>query len=70
MQRLLFGAQWDADVMRDNPQEFVIERFGEANGIGIVDETGFLKNRTSRWVSNGNTAARPGRSRTARLGSF
>ena len=43
MQRLLFGAQWDADAVRDELQRFVIERFGEADGIGIVDETGFLK---------------------------
>lgn len=43
MQRLLFGAQWDADAVRDELQIFVIERFGEVGGIGIVDETGFLK---------------------------
>ena len=46
MQRLLFGAQWDADAVRDELQTFVIERFGEADGIGIVDETGFLKKGT------------------------
>ena len=46
MQRLLFGARWDADAMRDELQAFVIERFGEVDGIGIVDETGFLKKGT------------------------
>jgi SRSO17 transposase len=46
MQRLLFGAQWDADAVRDGLQTFVSERFGEADGIGIVDETGFLKKGT------------------------
>jgi SRSO17 transposase len=46
MQRLLFGAEWDADAVRDELQVFVIERFGEADGIGIVDETGFLKKGT------------------------
>jgi SRSO17 transposase len=46
MQRLLFGAEWDADAVRDELQAFVIERFGEADGIGIVDETGFLKKGT------------------------
>ena len=46
MQRLLFGALWDADAVRDELQMFVIERFGEADGIGIVDETGFLKKGT------------------------
>jgi SRSO17 transposase len=43
MQRLLFGAQWDADAVRDELQVYVVERFGEAGGIGIVDETGFVK---------------------------
>jgi SRSO17 transposase len=43
MQRLLFGAQWDAEAVRDELQRFVIERFGESEGIGIIDETGFLK---------------------------
>lgn len=46
MQRLLFGAQWEADTVRDELQAFVIEHFGEADGIGIVDETGFLKKGT------------------------
>jgi SRSO17 transposase len=46
MQRLLFGAQWDADAVRDELQAFVIEHFGEADGIGIIDETGFLKKGT------------------------
>jgi SRSO17 transposase len=43
MQRLLFGAQWEADEARDILQEFVIEEFGEPEGIGVVDETGFVK---------------------------
>jgi SRSO17 transposase len=46
LQRLLFGAQWEADAVRDELQAFVIERFGEPGGIGIVDETGFLKKGT------------------------
>lgn len=46
MQRLLFGALWDADAVRDELQTFVVERFGKADGIGIVDETGFLKKGT------------------------
>lgn len=46
LQRLLYSTPWDADQARDELQGFVIERFGEANGIGIVDETGFLKKGT------------------------
>src|SRR5215813_6004343 len=43
MQRLLYRVSWDADAARDRLQEFVIETFGDPEGIGVVDETGFLK---------------------------
>src|SRR6266480_3457985 len=43
MQRLLYRVPWDADAARDRLQQFVIETFGDPEGIGIVDETGFLK---------------------------
>src|SRR5712691_4296752 len=46
MQRLLYRAPWDADAARDRLQEFVIETFGDPEGIGVVDETGFLKKGT------------------------
>ncbi len=43
MQRLLYRVPWDADAARDRLQQFVIEIFGDPEGIGVVDETGFLK---------------------------
>jgi SRSO17 transposase len=46
MQRLLYRVPWDADVARDRLQRFVIERFGDDEGIGVVDETSFLKKGT------------------------
>ena len=46
MQRLLYSAHWEADEARDVLQCFVIEEFGDAEGIGVVDETGFLKKGT------------------------
>ena len=42
-QRLLYQARWDADAARDRLQQFVVEVFGDEAGIGVVDETGFLK---------------------------
>jgi SRSO17 transposase len=42
-QRLLYRADWDADAARDRLQHFIIEQFGDDEGIGVVDETGFLK---------------------------
>ena len=43
MQRLLYRVPWDADEARDRLQQFVIERFADEEGIGVVDETSFRK---------------------------
>lgn len=43
MQRLLYRVPWDADTARDRLQQFVIETFGDEEGIGVVDETSFPK---------------------------
>jgi SRSO17 transposase len=43
MQRLLYQVPWDAEAARDRLQQFVIETFGDEEGIGVVDETSFLK---------------------------
>jgi SRSO17 transposase len=43
-QRLLNAARWDADAVRDDLREYVVEHLGEEDsGMLIVDETGFLK---------------------------
>src|SRR5687768_10315656 len=44
VQRLLNTAKWDADEVRDDLREYVLEHLAdEASGVLIVDETGFLK---------------------------
>ena len=43
MQRLLFRMQWNEDAVRDELQDFIVEKFGDRHGIGVLDETGFLK---------------------------
>jgi len=43
MQRLLNTAEWDVEAVRDELRKYVSEQMGEADGILIVDETGFLK---------------------------
>jgi SRSO17 transposase len=42
-QRLLYLSRWEADEARDELEGYVREVFGEAEGIGVVDETGFIK---------------------------
>jgi SRSO17 transposase len=46
MQRLLYRVPWDAEEARDRLQKFVIETFGDGEGIGVVDETSFRKKGT------------------------
>jgi hypothetical protein len=45
-QRLLYSATGDADAVRDELQHSVVEQFGEADGIGVLDAPGFLKKGT------------------------
>ena len=43
-QRILNGSRWDADAVRYDLREYVVEHLGEGgSGVLIVDETGFLK---------------------------
>ena len=43
-QCLLNAARWDADAVRDNLRQYLIEHLGdEDSGVLIVDESGFLK---------------------------
>ncbi|HEY6408720.1 MAG TPA: IS701 family transposase [Ktedonobacteraceae bacterium] len=43
MQYLLDRAAWDAEQLRDVVREYVRDLFGEAPGMFVIDETGFLK---------------------------
>jgi len=43
MQRLLSNAKWDENSVRDELQSYVVEHLGDASAIGVLDETGFLK---------------------------
>lgn len=43
MQRLLREAVWDADAVRDDVRDLVVENLGTPGAVLVVDETGFLK---------------------------
>lgn len=46
MQRLLSTAQWDADQVRDDLQQYVLTHLADPKAVLVVDETGFLKKGT------------------------
>jgi SRSO17 transposase len=43
LQHLLGRASWDADALREDLREYVIENLADDEGVLIVDETGFIK---------------------------
>jgi SRSO17 transposase len=43
MQHLLSQAVWDADAVRDDVRDYVIDRLADAEAVLVIDETGDLK---------------------------
>jgi SRSO17 transposase len=43
LQHLLGRARWDADAVRDDLRDYVIEHLGDPRGVLVIDETGFVK---------------------------
>ena len=43
LQHLLARASWDADDVRDDLRDYVVDSFGDAGAILVVDETGDVK---------------------------
>ena len=43
LQHLLSRAKWDADGVRDDLRDYVIDAFGDTGAVLVVDETGDVK---------------------------
>ena len=43
LQHLLARARWDADAVRDDLRDYVVEAFGDQQAVLVVDETGDVK---------------------------
>jgi SRSO17 transposase len=69
-QRLLYLAQWEADAARDRLQAFVIETFGDAEGIGVVDETGFIKKGDKSAGVQRQYSGTAGKRENCQIGTF
>ena len=70
MQRLLYRVDWDADAAGDRLQRFVIERGGAPEGIGVVDETGFLTKGAHAVGVLRQYRGTAGRVETSQVGAF
>lgn len=70
VQHLLARADWDADAVRDDLIGYVHEHLGEAGGVLIVDETGFLKKGTKSCGVARQYTGTAGRIENAQVGVF
>ena len=70
VQHLLARADWDADAARDDLIHYVHEHLGEAGGVLIVDETGFLKKGAKSCGVARQYTGTAGRIENAQVGVF
>lgn len=70
MQRLLNHADWDADAVRDDLRDYVIEHLGHEQAVLVVDETGFLKKGTKSAGVARQYSGTAGRIENSQIGVF
>ena len=70
MQRLLSTARWDADAVRDDLRQYVVEQLGDPAAILVLDETGFLKKGTKSVGVQRQYCGTAGRIENCQIGVF
>ncbi len=70
MQRLLYSARWEAEGARDELQRFIVKQSGDESGIGVVDETGFLKKGTKSVGVRRQYSGTAGKIESCQVGVF
>ena len=70
LQRLWYNSRWEADWVRDDLQDYVIEHLADADGVRVVDETGFLKKGTKSVGVQRQYRGTAGRIENCQIGVF
>ena len=70
MQRLLSTYVWDADLVRDDLRDYVVEHLGDVHGVLVVDETGFLKKGNKSVGVQRQYSGTAGRIENCQIGVF
>lgn len=70
MQRLLSSAKWDVNGVRDDLQSYIVEQLGDSQAIGVLDETGFLKQGDKSVGVGRQYSGTAGRVENCQLGVF
>ena len=70
MQRLLNDAVWDADLVRDDLYDYIIEYLAEPQAVLVIDETGFIKKGTKSVGVKRQYSGTAGRIENCQVGVF
>ena len=70
VQRLLSTYRWDADLVRDDLAGYVVEHLAGADGVLVVDETGFLKKGNKSAGVQRQYSGTAGRVENCQIGVF
>jgi SRSO17 transposase len=70
MQRLLNHADWDADAVRDDLRDYVVEHLGDPAAVLVIDETGFLKKGSKSAGVGRQYSGTAGRIENCQIGVF
>lgn len=70
IQHLLGRADWDPDAVRDDLRAYVVEHFGDAHAILVLDETAVVKKGTASAGVDKQYAGSVGKLENAQVGVF
>ena len=70
VQRLLYNYVWDADLVRDDLRDYVVEHLADAEAVLVVDETGFLKKGDKSVGVQRQYSGKAGRIENCQIGVF
>jgi len=70
MQAVLGRSFWDAERARDICRDYVVERLGDASGVLVLDETGFVKKGTHSVGVARQYSGTAGRIENCQIGVF
>src|SRR5215203_3291356 len=70
MQDFLTRTRWDAEAVRDDLQDYVVEHLGDQAAVLILDESGFLKKGTCSVGVKRQYSGTAGRIENCQIGVF
>ena len=70
IQQFLYRGVWEADELRDDLRQYVVEQVGDADAVLIVDETGFVKKGSHSAGVQRQYSGTAGRIENCQIGVF